>query len=135
MLSPTLDTIRVFLHLLAASVWVGGQFVLAGMVPGLRKIGPEATKAAANGFAKVAWPAFALAFITGIWNLLSGPDQLPSGYNATLGIKILLVVVAGFSAFTHSQSEKRAVVALTGAVGAISALVILFLGTSLGHLG
>lgn len=135
MLSPTLDTVRVFLHLLAASVWVGGQFVLAGMVPGLRKIGPEATKAAANGFAKVAWPAFALAFVTGIWNLLSGPDQLPSGYNATLGIKILLVVVAGFSAFTHGQSEKRAVIALTGAVGAISALVILFLGASLAHLG
>lgn len=104
------------------------------MVPGLRKLGPEATKAAANGFAKVAWPAFGLAFMTGIWNLLSVPDSLPDGYNATLGIKILLVVVAGFSAFAHSQSEKRAIVALTGAIGAVTALVILFLGASLGHL-
>ena len=25
MLSPTLDTVRLFLHVLAASVWVGGQ--------------------------------------------------------------------------------------------------------------
>jgi putative copper export protein len=131
MLSPTLTTIRLFLHVLAAAIWVGGQFALAGMVPGLRKVGPDATKAAANGFARLAWPAFAVAFGTGIWNMLAAGTELPAGYNAVLGIKILLVVVAGVSAFAHAASENRAVKAMTGAVGAIIGVVILFLGVLL----
>lgn len=135
MLSPSLDTIRTFLHILAAAIWVGGQFALAGVVPRLRKIGPEATKAAANGFAAVAWPAFAVAFVTGVWNLMTLPSDLPSGYHATLGLKILLVTVAGFAAFIHGQTAKRSVMAATGALGALAALVILFLGVLLGHLG
>ena len=40
MLSPTIDTIRLFLHILAASVWVGGQIVLAGLVPSLKRAFP-----------------------------------------------------------------------------------------------
>ncbi len=131
MLSPTLDTIRLFIHVLAAAVWVGGQIVLAGVVPRLRKVGPEATSAAANGFAMVAWPAFVLAFVTGIWNMIAADDTRSSAWQATLGIKILLVVVAGFSAALHSKSKNRAVMAATGAVGGIAALVILFLGTLL----
>ena len=31
MLSPTLTTVRLFLHVLAASVWVGGQIVLVNV--------------------------------------------------------------------------------------------------------
>ena len=135
MLAPTLDTIRLFIHVLAASIWVGGQIVLAGVVPGLRKIGPEATKAAANGFAVVAWPAFVIAFMTGIWNLLAQDTSASAAYNATLGIKILLVVVAGASAAQHSRAKNRAVMAATGAIGAIASLVILFLGLLLSNHG
>jgi putative copper export protein len=130
-LSPNVDTVRLFIHVLAAAIWVGGQFALAGVVPGLRKIGPEATMAAANGFARVAWPAFAVAFGTGIWNMMEIGSDLPDGYNAVLGIKILLVVVAGVSAFVHSSTEIRTLKALTGALGAIVAVVILFLGVLL----
>lgn len=131
MLSPTLDTIRLFVHVLAASIWVGGQFVLAGAVPGLRKVGPDATKAAANGFARVAWPAFGIAFITGMWNIFALGTDLPSGFMAVLGIKVVLVVVAGASAAAHSASSKRAVIAATGAIGGILSLVIMFLGVLL----
>lgn len=135
MLSPTLDTIRLFIHVLAASIWVGGQFVLAGMVPGLRKIGPEATKAAANGFAKVAWPAFGLAVITGMWNVFAIGTDLADGYMVTLGIKVLLVVAAGGSAAAHSTATKKVVMAVTGAAGAILSLAILFLGSLLASHG
>ena len=132
-LSPSLDVIRIYLHVLAASVWVGGQIVLAGTIPGLRKTGPEATGAAARGFAIVAWPAFLVSFITGIWHLLAQDRAASSAYNVTLGIKILLVVVAGFSAVQHRRSENRAVIAATGAIGGIVALVILFFGVLLSH--
>ncbi len=141
MLSPTLDTIRLFLHLLAAGVWVGGQIVLAGVVPRLRSIdvegpapgeaGSAATKAAANGFATVAWPAFAIAFVTGIWNILEQPTNQSTAYNAALGIKLLLVVAAGFSAAQHARTSNRGMKALTGAFGLLAALAILFLGVLL----
>lgn len=133
MLAPSLDTIRLFIHLLAASVWVGGQFVLAGVVPGLRAVGPEATRAAANGFARVAWPAFAIALVTGVWNLLEIEGSSTLAYNLTLGLKLLLVVAAGGSAFVHSQASKKAVMAATGAIGAIASVAVLFLGVLLSN--
>jgi len=34
--------IRLFLHVLGATVWVGGQLTLAGLVPGLRRVSPDA---------------------------------------------------------------------------------------------
>ncbi len=131
MLSPTLDTIRLFLHLIAAAIWVGGQFALAGMLPGLRKAGPEATQAAANGFARVGWPAFIVALVTGIWSILSIEGSSTTAFQITLGLKLLIVVVAGFSAAAHSASSNKAVIAITGALGAISGLGMIFLGVLL----
>ena len=32
MLAPAIDTIRLTLHVLAATVWVGGQIVMTGLV-------------------------------------------------------------------------------------------------------
>jgi len=133
MLAPSIETIRLFIHVLAAAVWVGGQFVLAGMVPGLRKVGPDATKAAANGFARVAWPAFALAFVTGIWNLLAVDASDSMAYNATLGIKVLLVVAAGGAALQHSRTSSAAMRAITGAGGVVASVAVLFLGVLLSN--
>lgn len=130
MLSPNIDTIRLFIHVLAASIWVGGQFTLAGAVPGLRKVGPEATKAAANGFAKVAWPAFGVAVVTGMWNIFEVNDSSGS-YMAVLGIKVLFVFAAGGSAAAHSTTTKRSIMAITGAAGGILSIAILFLGVLL----
>ena len=39
MLAVSWDTIRLFLHVLAAATWVGGQLVLAALVPVRRKGG------------------------------------------------------------------------------------------------
>ncbi len=131
MLAPSLDSVRIFLHILAAGIWVGGQIVLAGVVPGLRKIGPEATQAAAKGFARVAWPAFVLAFVTGVWNLIEADQTVGTGYQVTLGIKILLVVAAGGAAAAHAASDKKVVIAATGAIGLVASLVVMFLGAQL----
>ena len=135
MLSPSLETVRLFIHVLAAGIWVGGQFVLAGIVPGLRKIGPEATKAAAQGFAKVAWPAFVLALVTGIWNVLALGTDLSTSYNVTLGIKFLLVIAAGASAAAHAGSNSKVIKGLTGGLGAVLGIAMLFFGSLLAHGG
>lgn len=134
MLTPNLDTVRLFLHVLAASVWVGGQIVLAGLVPTARSLGPDAPRQVARAFEKVAWPAYAIAFFTGMWNLFEVEGAVPA-YHATLGLKITLFFVAGAMAFWHSRTSTTTIKAATGALGGLLAFVILFLGLLLSNNG
>lgn len=125
-------TVRLFLHVLGATVWVGGQIALAALVPVVRKTGgSDATRAAARRFQMVAWPAFALLVGTGIWNILEvDVSQQSSSYQTTLAIKLVLVVVSGFAAFGHIALARRRP-ALGGALAGIAllaALGALFLG-------
>ena len=134
MLTPSLDTVRIFIHVLAAAIWVGGQIVLAGVVPRLREVGSDATKAAANGFATVAWPAFVVVVVTGMWNIFEvDMANAATAYHMTLGVKFLLVIVAGASAFAHSRTQSPKMRGITGGVGAVTSLVVLFLGVLMSH--
>lgn len=128
---PVLDTIRISLHILAVCVWVGGQLVLAALVPILRDIGGDAPKRAAQRFGQVSWPFFGLAVVTGIWNLLEVPSNTTTEYQATLGIKILLVLASGGAAFVHTRTPSPAVRGATGAIGLVAALGALVLGVRL----
>ena len=129
MLSPTLATVRLFLHVLAASVWVGGQFVLVGAVPALRVKYPEATKALARAYERIAWPAFALVVLTGLWNL--GEVEVANSstaYQVTLFVKITLAIASGAAAAVHQIGRSRAAMAIGGAVGFLAALGAMFVG-------
>ncbi|MDH3706299.1 MAG: hypothetical protein OES57_09545 [Acidimicrobiia bacterium] len=126
------DTIRIFLHLLGASVWIGGQIVLAALVPVLRTLGPDAPRAAANRFGRVAWPFFALVVATGIWNMLTlDYDVLETSYHMTLGIKMLLVAASGIAAFVHSNTSNVALRGVTGGGGLVAGLAAMVLGVML----
>ncbi len=46
-LASWLVALRLTLHVLAASVWVGGQITLAGLVPSVRSRAPQALAAVA----------------------------------------------------------------------------------------
>src|SRR5262249_36499529 len=71
-LPVTSADIRLFLHILGATVWVGGQIALAGVVPVVRRhAGVETVRLVARRFQQVAWPAFLLLLVTGIWNLFA----------------------------------------------------------------
>ena len=129
MISPTLDSLRIFLHLLAAAVWVGGQIVLGGLVPQLRKSHPEVLTTTAQGFARVAWPAFALLVVTGFWNIFDTDiTALDTSYQVTLGIKIVLVAIGAIATLAHSASPSKRVKAIGGAIGLLSSLVIFYFG-------
>lgn len=68
--------LSVWLHILAASVWIGGMvFVALVVVPVIRR--PEMREAAAKlihftgiRFRWVGWACFALLFLTGVFNVL-----------------------------------------------------------------
>ena len=129
MLSPTLQTFRLFLHVLAASVWVGGQIVLAGLVPSLRRSLPESTKVAARAFARVAWPAFAIVVLTGFWNLAEiDVSNTSTAYQITLFVKITLAIASGAAAAVHQVGRSKAALAIGGAVGLLAALGAMFCG-------
>ncbi len=129
MLSPTAQTIRLFLHVLAASVWVGGQIVLAGLVPSLRRAFPESTKVAARAFARVAWPAFAIVVATGLWNLSEvDVTNTTTAYQITLLVKITLAIASGAAAAVHQIGRSRAALAIGGAIGLLAALAAMFCG-------
>jgi|SRR6476661_4829746 len=129
MLTPSVATVRLFLHVLAATVWVGGQLTLAGLVPGLRAIDPSAPRIVARRFSYIAWPAFAALVITGGWNM-SAVDfsERSTQYQVTMFVKLMFVALAGIGAFLHAQSRTKLGLAVWGAVGAISSVVTLFFG-------
>ena len=130
MLTPGVEDLRLFLHVLAATVWVGGQLVLAGLVPVLRRVSPDAPRAAAKQFGRIAWPAFWVLVVTGVWNV-AAVDTDADGFQATLGIKIVVVVLSGASAWLHERADTPRGRAVYGALTAGTALLALFLGVLL----
>jgi putative copper export protein len=123
MLTPDLDTIRNFVHLLAVAIWVGGQIVVAGIVPALRRTHPDATKVVAQAFARVAWPAFGVTVVTGVWGLaVIDVTSTSSAWQVTLLLKIALAIASGAAAAAHATGTSRAMIAAGGALGLLTAL-------------
>jgi putative copper export protein len=133
MLAVSWDTIRLFLHVLAATIWVGGQLTLAALVPVLRRFGTDALGAAARRFNQVAWTAFGVLVITGIWNIVAVRSQIShsASYRTTLIVKLAVVVVSGVTAAVHVRSRTARSRAIFGALTGLSALAALFLGVLL----
>lgn len=131
MLPVHLDTLRLFLHVLAATVWVGGQLTLAALVPALRAAGADIPRLAARRFNTVAWPAFGVLVATGVWNIAAERDQVHGRYETTLIVKLAVVAVSGLSAWLHTRSRTPAGLAVFGALTGLSALAALLLGVVL----
>lgn len=134
MISPSLDALRTSLHLLGVAVWIGGQIVLAGIVPVVRATAPDALGAVARAFARVAWPMFLLVVLTGVWGYsdVDAPSR-SAEYTVTFGVKMLLVATTAIAALIHSQGTSKAAKALGGAVGLVTALGAAWLGVLLAH--
>jgi putative copper export protein len=132
MLPVDVATIRLFLHVLAATVWVGGQLTLAGLVPGLRALGPDVPKTVARRFNRIAWPAFAVLVVTGLWNLgeIHVGDQ-SSAWIATLFAKLVVVAVSGISAVLHTRATTKQGLAVWGGLSGLTALLALLYGVQL----
>lgn len=136
MISPTLDSVRTFLHILAVAVWVGGQIVLAGVVPAVRNVAPNALPLIARQFARLAWPAMVLIIFTGMWGLGSvNVADRGSDYLVTFAIKMLLVGAAIVATLIHSMGTTKAAKGIGGAVGLLTSLVAAYAGVLMAHVG
>jgi putative copper export protein len=131
-LASAIDSIRLGLHVLGASIWVGGQFTLAALVPILRKHNPELPKIIARAFNKIGWSAWALLLITGFWNMLKIPKTgVPTNYHAVLGAKMTVVFLSGVAAYVHTRSNSRKSIAIWGSLSGLFALSAMYLGVLL----
>jgi putative copper export protein len=125
------DTVRLFLHVLAATVWVGGQLTLAALVPALRPSGSDVTRAAARQFNRIAWPAFGVLIATGVWNVIAERDEIAGRYETTLIVKLVVVAASGLAAFLHARARGTLGLAVFGALTGLTALAALLLGVML----
>jgi putative copper export protein len=132
MLPVTADQVRLFVHVVAATIWVGGQLTLAGLVPTVRTLSPQAPREVARRFNRIAWPAFAVLVASGVWNLTQVDlGDRTTEYQVTLLVKLVVVAVSGISAALHIRASSKAGLAVGGALSAVSALGAVFLGIQL----
>jgi uncharacterized membrane protein len=132
MLPADLDTIRLVLHILGATVWVGGQLTMVGLLPVVRTLGDDAPRAVARRFNAIAWAGFALLFASGTWNMFEvGMEDRPTAYHVTMGVKMLAVGLSGAGALVHSLGRSRPALAIGGAAGLLGGIAALIFGVML----
>ncbi len=133
---PTLEsgltTFRLVLHVLAATVWVGGQFTVAGLLPTVRTLGEDAPRQVGRALGRLLWPAYAVLVITGFWNIGAVDiGAASSAWKAVLFVKIGVVGLAGAAVYLHQQATSRRAIAAWGAIGALASVAALCLGVLL----
>lgn len=133
---PTLEsgltTFRLVLHVLAATVWVGGQFTVAGLLPTVRTLGEDAPRQVGRALGRLLWPAYAMLVITGFWNIGAVDiGAASSAWKAVLFVKIGVVGLAGAAVYLHQQATSRRAIAAWGAIGALASVAALCLGVLL----
>ncbi len=127
-----MTVLRLTLHVLAATVWVGGQIVLAGLVPTLREIGPDAPRLVARRFNVIAWSAYVVLLFTGLWNIMAVNSAQMDQWHPRIEIKITAFLLSGLGAFVHQRANgNKAMLAIGGAAASIFAIVALAIGVSL----
>lgn len=125
----------LWVHVLAACIWIGGQIVVAVLMPALRGAG-GLTALAGQRFALIAWPAFATLIITGVLNArnagITWADLVSSPTGKTLLVKLGFVVLSGAAAAVHAfilaprrkhDAARPTVSALLGSVSVLAAVV------------
>ena len=139
----SLADLVLFVHIVAACVWIGGQITVAAVLPLLRG-DPGLIAAVGHRFARLAWTAFGVLVVTGVLNVTLmgwGVGDLPStGPGRILLVKLGFVVLSGLAAAVHagiqaprrreamSQRAYSAGAAVLGSVALLSALAAALFG-------
>ncbi len=118
----TADEVLLWIHIVAASVWVGGLITLGALVTALRSAGAERPllQAMARRFGVVSWVAMGVAVVTGVWQV--SRLNIPWS-NDRLELKVGLVVLAAGLALLHQLTAKRTSPAVRGILQAVILVV------------
>jgi putative copper export protein len=131
-LANWVDTVRVSLHVTAATVWVGGQITLAGLIPAVRGLGGDAVATVARAFARVSWPAFVVLVGTGVWSVFALHNGAGNhDWQAVLSAKIAIVAVAAVAVGVHTRVGSPRAKGISAALGLACSLAAVVLGVLL----
>lgn len=131
-LAPALSALRESIHILAATIWVGGQITITSLLSTVRKLGDGAPRAVAKAFGKLQWPTFFILIATGIWNAVSDDPRKATGtWKTVLIVECFVALAAGLSAWLHQRARSRAGLAAFGSLAGILSLVALVIGVLL----
>ncbi|MDP9144616.1 MAG: hypothetical protein M3N43_07945 [Actinomycetota bacterium] len=119
-----------YLHLLGATVWVGGLILLAATMSAVRNVTDDrrVIGVIARRFGAVSWIALAVLVVTG---LIQAADY---GWSGLLMVKVSLVLASIILAAWHTAAARTQLPAIRGMIQAtilILALVILALAVAL----
>lgn len=133
MWNPNGVQLVLWLHVVAACIWIGGQITIAALVPLLRGE-PLLLSAAGRRYQWIAWFGFFLLILTGIFNAnnagISWTHLNSTTAGRTLEVKLLFVLLSGAAAAIHafivapraSSSRTPFNAALSGLLGSGSLL-------------
>jgi hypothetical protein len=93
----------------------------------LRGTAEGATRVVARVFNRIAWPAFGVLVVTGVWNVMAMDDD-SEAFQRTLMLKYALVVASGVTAYLHQRARTPRWLAIWGALTGLTALGALFVG-------
>jgi putative copper export protein len=131
-LANALTIVRLSLHVLGASVWVGGQLVLGGLLGTVRGLGEDAPRKIARAFARLSWPAYWLLVATGVWNYLAVDHRAAtSSWSITFGVKMAAVILAGVGTYMHTRAKTPQARGAYAAVGTTASVAAMVLGVAL----
>ncbi len=117
-----------YLHLVGATVWVGGLIVVATLVPAVRNATEdrEVIRAIARRFGVVSWIALGSQVLTGAW---MAAERV---WDNVLITKVSLVLVSAILAGWHTMAARNQSPALRGATqGVILILALVILGLAI----
>ena len=88
---------------------------MVGLVGPARGLGADAPKTLARAFARLAWPAYVVLLVTGVWNVTAvGYSSMDSTWKAVLLAKIAVVVLAGLGVMLHQRATTKQGLAIWG---------------------
>ena len=122
-------TVLLYIHVIAATVWVGGLIVLAGLVPAVRRATDdgEVIRVMARRFGVISWTALGLLIVTGTWMVM-----IAFNLSGVLVTKIALVLVSAGLAAWHTAAAGSQSPRLRGMIqGAILTLGLVIVGLAL----
>ena len=122
----------LWVHVVAACIWIGGQITVAAVIPLLRGVGGDGSANLASVVGRryqvIAWPAFAALAVTGVINVgnagLQWSHLLDSAAGRTLAVKLGLVALSGAAAALHAfvQAPRGRSAAWSAGLGSVSLL-------------
>ncbi len=148
-----IEAIVTWLHLLAASIWVGGTlFITLVLIPVLKQEMQESARLSiiskvGRRFNTVAIPVVGILLATGVYKALILPSTLfVTIYGSILAVKIAVVISMLITWFIHSRISNMISVdadnlallrtrsIMLGKILAIQAIIVLFLAAMLDSL-